>query len=84
LLRSPGGSVVAGCASGGAFLASWTAAHGYRVHDVRPGPASAVRIEFRAEESDIRVTVSCVGGVPQADVRQHGEDLRPVTPPGTS
>ncbi|MCA2213505.1 serine/threonine-protein kinase [Jidongwangia harbinensis] len=68
-LSSDGGSVIARCVEGGrAQLASWTASDPYQVDRVNAGPALSAAIVFRKTGGRIRMTVTCVGGVPTAVV----------------
>lgn len=70
VLTSPGGTAVATCGSRGAYLVSWSPAQGYRVHEVHRGPDSSAKVEFESSSRKISLIVRCVGGVPQADIRQ--------------
>ena len=70
LLSSTGGTVVARCANGMAFLVYWSPAQAYRVDDVVRGPAEMARVTFAGARREVKLSVSCVGDVPQADVRQ--------------
>ncbi|MET8152565.1 serine/threonine-protein kinase [Actinoplanes sp. NPDC049668] len=64
-LTSAGGSVRAVCPEAGtAQLLSWTAAKPYKVDEVEAGPASAAVAVFRHGNRQVRMTVTCSGGVP--------------------
>lgn len=69
-VTSPGGTVVARCDAAGAYLLSWSPAQGYRADDVHRGPAPEVWLQFESLTGAFHVTVRCVGGVPQSQVRQ--------------
>jgi serine/threonine-protein kinase len=64
-LSSAGGSVIARCVEGNrARLTSWTPNDPYEVERVNAGPALTAAIVFRDGRDRIRMTVTCVGGVP--------------------
>jgi hypothetical protein len=68
-LSSAGGSVTARCVEGNrARLTSWTPNDPYEVERVNAGPALTTAIVFRDGRDRIRMTVTCVGGVPTAVV----------------
>jgi hypothetical protein len=69
-LTSPGGSLVARCGAGQAYLASWSPAQGYEADDVRRGPAAEARLIFQGARDVVVVAVRCVAGVPEASIRQ--------------
>jgi hypothetical protein len=69
-LSSVGGNVVARCQSGGAYLVYWSPAPGYRVDDVVRGPAQPARLQFQGQGREVKVSVSCVNGTPQATTRE--------------
>jgi hypothetical protein len=79
-LTSRGGSLVARCRAGRAYLASWSPAQGYHADDVRRGPALEARLNFEGRERAVAVSIRCVGGVPEASIHQlssehgHGVD----------
>ena len=62
------GSVEARCTGGKALLTSWTPKYPYEVERVNAGPVLAASIVFRHGVSRIRMTVTCVAGVPTAVV----------------
>jgi hypothetical protein len=74
VLTSPGGSLVARCSAGRAYLASWSPAQGYRAEEVRRGPAEEASLIFEGPQRNV-VTIRCVAGVPQASISQEpGEE----------
>src|SRR5215470_4490266 len=66
VLTSSGGTVVARCATAGAFLLSWSPQQGFQAGSVIRGPASAARVVFTTTASTVTMTVSCSSGVPSA------------------
>jgi hypothetical protein len=62
---SAGGSVLASCASANATLTRWIPATGYGVDGFVQGPARVAWVKFKANGSEITVTVTCVSGKPQ-------------------
>jgi hypothetical protein len=73
-VTSAGGMVVARCQGGLAYLVYWTPEPGFRAEDVNRGPALVTRVTFEAPGREIKVTVVCVGGVPQPTVRWDWSD----------
>jgi hypothetical protein len=67
-LSSAAGTVQARCIGGKALLTSWRATDPYTVERVNAGPILAAAIVFKHPGSRIRMTVTCVGGVPNAVV----------------
>lgn len=65
VLTSAGGTVVADCRPGGAYLVSWSPAPGYEVGLVVRGPASTAHVTFGSAAS-ATMMVSCSTGVPTA------------------
>jgi hypothetical protein len=65
-LSTRGGDIVARCEPGGAYLVYWTPAAGYRAADILRGPATTARLVFESDRLHVRVSVSCVNGVPEA------------------
>ncbi|MFD9702415.1 hypothetical protein [Lentzea sp. NPDC059081] len=72
-LTVPGGSIVAECTNGLVTLTTWTPDPGYRSHDVNQGPAAQAFVKFKADRAKLesRVTITCLGGEPQAQVDDH-------------
>lgn len=68
LLTSPGGSVMASCQPGGAYLQYWIPAQGFEAGDVIRGPAALARIQFEHLTTEVTMTVSCSSGTPVAHV----------------
>ena len=66
VLSSPGGTVVADCRPGGAYLVSWSPAPGYEADDVFRGPAATARVSFNTTVSSVTMLVSCPAGAPTA------------------
>lgn len=80
LLSSVGGTAVARCTDGSAYLVSWSPAQGYRTGKVVRGAAVEVLVVFENEsggtERKVMLFASCVDGVPQARVVQRVENDR--------
>ncbi len=68
VLSSPGGTVVADCRTGGAYLVSWSPAPGYEAGSVRRGPAPTAQVTFNAAANSVSMLVSCSTGVPTASI----------------
>ena len=66
VLSSSGGTVVAQCATAGAFLLSWSPQQGFTASSVARGPATTARVVFSAAASTVTMAVSCATGVPAA------------------
>jgi hypothetical protein len=66
VLSSPGGTVVADCRPGGAYLVSWSPAPGYEAGTVFRGPAGTARVTFDSAVNSVTMLVSCSTGVPTA------------------
>ena len=66
VLASSGGTVVADCRLGGAYLVSWIPAPGYEAGTVVRGPAVTARVSFDAAANSVTMLVSCSAGVPTA------------------
>ena len=69
-LSSTGGTVVARCQTGGAYLVYWSPAPGYRVDNVIRGPAQPARVSFEGQGREVKVSVTCVNATPQATTRE--------------
>jgi hypothetical protein len=69
-LSSLGGTVVARCQTGGTYLVYWSPAPGYRVDNVVRGPAQPARVSFEGQGREVKVSVTCVNGTPQATTRE--------------
>jgi hypothetical protein len=65
-LSGPGGTVVAECVGGQAFLRTWTPAQGFRVERVERGPYEHADVRFEGSAGRSEVRVRCVGGEPTA------------------
>jgi hypothetical protein len=68
LITSRGGSAIARCTGDTAYLVSWSPEPGYRYDNLDRGPATEVRVRFRAGEIRVRVSVTCVAGVPKGHI----------------
>jgi hypothetical protein len=64
VLSSSGGTVVAQCASTGAFLLSWSPQQGFTASSVARGPATTARVVFTTASSTVAMAVSCATGAP--------------------
>jgi hypothetical protein len=62
-ITSEGGNVVAECSGTLARIVSTDPADGYTVRKIDPGPATRVRVWFKAK-NQVKVDIHCVGGVP--------------------
>ena len=61
---SEGGWVVAQCEKGQVTLLSWEPQAPYEVQRVDPGPAVTASAIFKNKNAKIRMTVTCVAGIP--------------------
>lgn len=66
VLSSLGGTVVADCGPGGAYLVSWSPVPGYEAGTVVRGPAATARVTFNSAANSVTMLVSCSTGVPAA------------------
>ena len=66
VLSSQGGTVVADCRPGGAYLVSWSPNPGYESGTVIRGPTTMAQVTFNSTANSVTVMVSCSGGVPTA------------------
>lgn len=62
------GSVTARCDGDQAYLVSWSPAQGYRVDEVRRGPAPIVGVQFESFAGERGVAVRCVAAIPRASL----------------
>ncbi len=62
VLASDGGTLVARCMTGGAYLKSWSPAQGYLVESVARGPVATAFVTFESSGRSITMRVSCAGG----------------------
>jgi serine/threonine-protein kinase len=74
LLSSAGGTALAVCQAGDAYLVSWSPEPGYAADDVVRGPAASARVLFIAGDRGVRMTVSCIGPMPSATVAPVRDD----------
>jgi hypothetical protein len=65
--NTPEGVVTARCVGQLAYLVSWSPAPGYRVDDVRRGPAAVATVQFEmvGSRGEAAVGVECSSGVPR-------------------
>jgi hypothetical protein len=70
IFSSSGGSAIARCDDGGAYLVSWSPEQGYRVVDVRRGPTYEARVIFDGHRRRITLSIRCADGTPHASVDQ--------------
>ena len=66
VLTSPGGTVVADCRTGGAYLVSWSPDPGYESGTVIRGPVPTARVTFISTANSVTMMVSCSAGMPVA------------------
>ena len=52
---------------------TWTAAQGFRIQ-AEDQQGHDVEIEFESDERDVKVKITCVDGVPMAEVDEDGDD----------
>lgn len=65
LLTSSGGTVVASCQPGGAYLISWIPAQNYEVRDFVRGPSANASVTFASDSAEVVLRVTCSSsGVP--------------------
>ena len=67
VLTSQGGTVVARCSAGGAYLVSWSPQQGYGASAVTRGPAASAGVTFEGVQQVVAMVVTCPGGVPSAN-----------------
>jgi len=70
-LASRGGTVVASCQAGLAYLRSWSPAEGFVVDEVRRGPAAETEVRFTSAGeggTEVKLRVECSSGTPVAQV----------------
>jgi hypothetical protein len=72
VFATDGGTVRAQCAGAQATLTYWSPNQGFHTDDVARGPAAAASVKFESATAEIRVTVTCAGGVPQASITHDG------------
>src|SRR2546421_401831 len=66
VLSSSGGTVVAQCATAGAFLLSWSPQQGFTASSVARGPATTAPVVFTTPASAAATAGACAGGVTSA------------------
>jgi hypothetical protein len=73
LLGSRGGTVIAQCHTGFAYLISWSPAQGFQAQDVMRGPAFMAGVTFKGLGREIRMSVSCPANTPHADIHDEAD-----------
>ena len=66
VLSSQGGTVVADCRPGGAYLVSWSPNPGYESGTVIRGPTTMAQVTFNSTANSVTMMVSCSAGLPTA------------------
>jgi hypothetical protein len=66
VLTSQGGTLVASCAGGRAYVVSWSPQQGFWSSDVVRGPATNAQVTFISGQLTVTMVVSCAAGVPTA------------------
>ena len=60
-IDTSGGTVVARCQPGGAYLLYWSPSPGFRAGVDNRGPAAEARLSFESSTREINVRVTCIG-----------------------
>jgi hypothetical protein len=60
-IDTAGGTVVAHCIGGNAYLVYWSPSPGYMSGDANRGPATEARVSFEGGGHEINIRVTCVG-----------------------
>jgi hypothetical protein len=68
-VTSAGGTVVARCSAGSAYIVYWTPAQGYHSDGVVRGPAPMASVKFEGQGPEITITITCVNGEVRSVVR---------------
>ena len=84
VLTSTGGTVVAQCATAGAFLVSWSPQQGFQASSVARGPASTARVVFSTTASTVTMAVTCPSGVPVAATTVTSAPAAPAPAPSAT
>jgi hypothetical protein len=71
LLTSVGGTVLASCEAGQAYLVSWSPQQGYGALSVLRGPSATAQATFSDWQRVVIMNVTCSGGVPSATTSIH-------------
>jgi hypothetical protein len=79
-ISTQGGSVVAECRDGQAYLVGWSPAPGYKASDIKRGPAATAKLEFEGHERKVKVSVVCSAGVILPTIEVESEEDHPETP----
>jgi hypothetical protein len=65
VLATAGGTVVATCTAGQAYLSSWSPNQGYQADHIVRGPGTTASIRFRGDKGrGVRLSVTCPNNVP--------------------
>jgi hypothetical protein len=67
-----GGTAIARCTGGQAYLLSWSPRPGYRVDRAKQGPDDEVEVRFEGDEGRSELKISCRNGTPVAEIRDDG------------
>lgn len=73
-LHSPGGTIVARCKQGRAYLISWTPGQGFETEETKRGPARTTYVKFESDDAEVHVSVGCRAGVPMALATRQTDD----------
>jgi hypothetical protein len=60
-IGTAGGTVVARCQPGGAYLLYWSPSPGFRADLSNRGPAAEARLSFESASREIKIRVTCIG-----------------------
>ena len=60
-IDTSGGTAVARCQPGGAYLLYWSPSPGFRADLGNRGPAAEARLNFESSSREIKIRVTCVG-----------------------
>jgi serine/threonine-protein kinase len=66
VLTSQGGTLVASCTGGLAYVVSWSPQQGFGSTGVARGPATSAQVTFAGGQLTVTMVVSCDAGVPTA------------------
>jgi hypothetical protein len=76
LLTSAGGTAVASCQQGGAFLVYSLAAQGFETRDFVRGPSSVASVTFVSDSREVVLRVTCTSSgvpTPRVTTKRRGE-----------
>jgi hypothetical protein len=69
-ISSHGGTVVARCVNGAAYLDSWSASPGYRPDNVSRGPSTEARVTFEGSGGEVKIRVTCIGSTVHSSIEE--------------